>query len=179
MEVKSVPAKRPQRQAARKAAIIIRKQARLTGDPANCWLVSEVIPEKLYISDAVAATDWDVIKRLGITHIVNADHKLTPNKFAKRKIKYLSIDIDDSKDQDIRQHFKKSNDFIAKGKVVLVHCAKGKSRSATLVISYLIASKHANTLKEAIEILSRVRECIAPNPGFMKQLQAEYGKSGR
>lgn len=52
---------------------------------------------------------------------------------------------------------------------VLVHCAMGRSRSATLVLAYLMIYKNM-TVVDAIEQVSRHR-CILPNRGFLKQLR--------
>lgn len=57
---------------------------------------------------------------------------------------------------------------VSTGKV-LVHCAMGRSRSATLVLAYLMIYKNM-TVVDAIEQVSRHR-CIMPNRGFLKQLR--------
>jgi len=54
---------------------------------------------------------------------------------------------------------------------VLVHCAAGVSRSATVVLGYLM-SRHNYTLAAALEHLKAVRPWVAPNLGFMQQLAA-------
>lgn len=53
---------------------------------------------------------------------------------------------------------------------VLVHCVMGRSRSATLVLAYLMM-KHSLSVVDAIEHV-RQRRCILPNHGFLKQLRA-------
>jgi hypothetical protein len=54
---------------------------------------------------------------------------------------------------------------------VLVHCAAGVSRSATVVLGYLMA-RHNLSLTAALEHLKAVRPWVAPNTGFMQQLAA-------
>ena len=56
----------------------------------------------------------------------------------------------------------------------LVHCQAGVSRSATVVISYLMYAKKA-PLRSAFAHLRKIRPVVCPNPGFVKQLQ-EYEK---
>lgn len=51
---------------------------------------------------------------------------------------------------------------------VLVHCARGVSRSATLALAYLMI-KERLTLVEAVEAVRRHRN-ILPNVGFLNQL---------
>uniref|UniRef100_A0A7M4EL02 Dual specificity protein phosphatase n=1 Tax=Crocodylus porosus TaxID=8502 RepID=A0A7M4EL02_CROPO len=52
---------------------------------------------------------------------------------------------------------------------ILVHCAVGMSRSATLVLAYLMI-KHQLSLVKAIETVKEHR-WISPNQGFLKQLR--------
>uniref|UniRef100_A0A672G8B1 Dual specificity protein phosphatase n=1 Tax=Salarias fasciatus TaxID=181472 RepID=A0A672G8B1_SALFA len=59
---------------------------------------------------------------------------------------------------------------------VLVHCAVGVSRSATLVLAYLMIHHHY-TLLEAINKVKEHR-WIFPNRGFLKQLCALEMKLG-
>lgn len=51
---------------------------------------------------------------------------------------------------------------------VLVHCARGISRSAALVLAYLML-REGLTLVEAVEAVRSHRN-ILPNAGFLKQL---------
>lgn len=52
---------------------------------------------------------------------------------------------------------------------MLVHCARGISRSAALVLAYLML-REGLTLVEAVETVRRHRN-ILPNAGFLKQLR--------
>jgi dual specificity phosphatase 12 len=52
---------------------------------------------------------------------------------------------------------------------VFIHCAMGKSRSATLVCAYLIWKYHV-TAAAALEQLCEGRPICDPNPGFKEQL---------
>lgn len=52
---------------------------------------------------------------------------------------------------------------------VLVHCARGVSRSATLVLAYLMIYKRL-TVAEAIKTVWGYRN-ILPNAGFLEQLR--------
>ena len=69
-----------------------------------------------------------------------------------------------------------------KDRMVLVHCQGGVSRSSSIIISYLMNTKRMR-LKEAIEYVSERRPAIAPNSGFMKQLeryeQSLYGNDNQ
>jgi protein-tyrosine phosphatase len=58
-----------------------------------------------------------------------------------------------------------------KNERVFVHCIIGKSRSAAVVIAYLM-QHHKMSLKAAYEHVKQQRSIIQPNDGFMKQLMA-------
>jgi len=62
---------------------------------------------------------------------------------------------------------------------VLVHCTMGMSRSATLVLAYLV--RHTNmSLAQALLHTKERRPVASPNPGFMQQLVAmEIALRGR
>ena len=70
-------------------------------------------------------------------------------------------------------YFKDSFDFIEKcsnsnGKI-LIHCFAGISRSATIVIAYLIYKYKMNTY-DAISYTKKQRSIVHPNTGFLSQL---------
>ncbi len=56
------------------------------------------------------------------------------------------------------------------GGVVLVHCNAGVSRSASVVIGFLM-SQEKMSFDEAFSAVKTARPHIQPNPGFMSQLK--------
>lgn len=60
---------------------------------------------------------------------------------------------------------------ISQSSNVLVHCNAGVSRSATVVIAYLMLVENFNYI-EAYDYVKQARNCINPNLGFVKQLQS-------
>jgi Dual specificity phosphatase, catalytic domain len=55
------------------------------------------------------------------------------------------------------------------GGVCLVHCSAGISRSASIVIAYLVHQRRM-TLLSAMALCKAARQQCSPNPGFMSQL---------
>lgn len=91
-------------------------------------------------------------------------------------VEYHFVDVDDHERSDIKIHFDPCIDFIHKhimlGSSVFVHCAAGVSRSASIVIAYLMRKK-VMTYERAFRHLRASRPIIDPNNGFRKQLR-EY-----
>jgi predicted protein tyrosine phosphatase len=58
--------------------------------------------------------------------------------------------------------------FIEKKCSVLVHCIYGQSRSATVIVAYLLST--GRSIEESIALLSKARPQICINPGFLAQL---------
>lgn len=59
---------------------------------------------------------------------------------------------------------------VDKGCNILVHCNAGVSRSASVVIGYIMLYKNVNYM-ESYKFVKKARNCINPNAGFVKYLQ--------
>jgi protein-tyrosine phosphatase len=76
--------------------------------------------------------------------------------------------------QDLTPHFDEAIDFIYNARdvekgIILVHCVGGMSRSASMVLAYMI--KHHNvSLAEAYRSAKKQRVIVSPNIGFMVSL---------
>lgn len=134
----------------------------------------EVWP-RLYIGDQRSAANRDDLSRHKVTHILNAAHsKLRgqPDFYEGMRIAYLGIEAHDICTFDMSVNFQAAADFIhralGKGGKVLVHCHVGVSRSATLVLAYLMLKQHL-TLVEAVCAVKENRG-VYPNRGFLRQL---------
>lgn len=128
-----------------------------------------VLPSKLYIGDRCSAISEEVLNQYGITHIIVAGRGLKNVVFPTKS--YLFLEIDDSLEQNMKVPFKLANKFIleATGNV-LVHCYSGISRSASIVLSYMI-DKCKMSYENAYDKLYSVSPRIHPNSNFVKQLR--------
>ncbi|KAJ8379255.1 hypothetical protein SKAU_G00000330 [Synaphobranchus kaupii] len=85
---------------------------------------------------------------------------------------YQGVEAHDTPNYDMSVNFYPAAEFIHKalngGGKILVHCAVGVSRSATLVLAYLMIRQNM-TLVEAIKTVKDQRGII-PNRGFLRQL---------
>ncbi|KAI7805543.1 putative inactive dual specificity phosphatase 27-like [Triplophysa rosa] len=139
--------------------------------------VNHVWPN-VYIGNEVAARDKPMLYNMGITHIVNAasgpPHVNTgPRFYRDMSIDYYGVEADDSSEFVMSVFFYSTARFIraalSKNGKVLVHCLMGVSRSATLVLAFLMICEDL-TLMEAIKAVRQHRD-ICPNPGFLNQLR--------
>ncbi|XP_055131640.1 dual specificity protein phosphatase 13B isoform X1 [Symphalangus syndactylus] len=148
--------------------------------------IDEVWPS-LFLGDAYAARDKSKLMQLGITHVVNAAAGKfqvdTGAKFYRgMSLEYYGIEADDNPFFDLSVYFLPVGRHIRaalsvpQGRV-LVHCAMGVSRSATLVLAFLMIYENM-TLVEAVQTVQAHRN-ICPNSGFLRQLQVLDNRLGR
>ncbi len=135
--------------------------------------MSAIIDDFLYLGSGVDANDKHQMKNNQISHILNVCKEWQNVHDLPYEVKIKHLLLEDVEHQVIHDEFDSSFEFIngalTDKKKILVHCAVGKSRSASFVIAYMMKSKNMN-LREAYEhVLSR-RSIIKPNDGFMKQL---------
>lgn len=128
------------------------------------------ITKNIFISDLPSTFNLDKLRENKITHILSivvGFDPVYPNEF-----KYKNIYARDIQDQDLTQFFDEGNEFIddclKNGGRVLVHCSRGISRSATMVLAYLISK--GMTYHKAYNYVKSRREQIEPNKGFQIQL---------
>ena len=72
--------------------------------------------------------------------------------------------------QNIIKYFGECLNFIKGEDKILVHCVAGSSRSATIVIAYIMWSKKM-TYSKAFNFVKNKRSIIYPNTGFIEQLK--------
>ncbi|XP_007938780.2 dual specificity phosphatase 29 [Orycteropus afer afer] len=140
--------------------------------------VNEVWP-KLYIGDEATALDRYQLQKAGFTHVLNAAQgrwnvDTGPHYYHDMAIEYLGVEAEDLPTFDLSVFFYSAAAFIKDAlsddhNKILVHCAMGRSRSATLVLAYLMIHRDM-TLVDAIQQVAKNR-CVLPNRGFLKQLR--------
>ncbi|XP_056148429.1 dual specificity protein phosphatase 13-like [Lampris incognitus] len=158
--------------------LLLIKELELILDSCTLELVpvDEVWPH-LYIGNVAIAQNRGALHKLGITHVLNAAHSkqgsIGDQGYYGNSCVYFGIPAEDSDHFDLSRYFKPAADFIHKalkskdGKV-LVHCIMGMSRSATLVLAFLMLRRNlslANALKHVVQ-----RRAIYPNRNFLSLL---------
>jgi len=83
------------------------------------------------------------------------------------------VPVEDKPSASIEQYFMDATKFIengiAAGVRTLVHCGAGVSRSASIVIAYLVSQCNM-TLAESLAKVQKARPVVNPNQGFLTQL---------
>ncbi|XP_004769417.2 dual specificity phosphatase 29 isoform X1 [Mustela putorius furo] len=125
------------------------------------------------------ALDRYGLQKAGFTHVLNAAQgrwnvDTGPDYYRDMAIEYHGVEADDLPTFDLSVFFYPAAAFINTAlsldhSKILVHCVMGRSRSATLVLAYLMIHKNM-TLVDAIQQVAKNR-CVLPNRGFLKQLR--------
>lgn len=142
-------------------------------DAMNCIIEPTDELGGLYLGNYDAAADISLLKRhrIGAVLTVAAGTGLRyhPEAIANHDM-IPAMDVDY---YDMTKHFDRCFDFIDKNRKstsVLVHCWAGVSRSATIVITYLM-KKYEFSFDEAHSFVKKKRRQIYPNPGFVRQMR--------
>ncbi|XP_078386904.1 dual specificity phosphatase 29-like [Cetorhinus maximus] len=160
-----------------KTPSVIELESILENSRAQLNHIDEVWPN-LYIGDLVIAHDKKQLRKMGITHVLNAAHSkwgsVGDQIFYGKKINYYGIVADDSPEFDLSIYFYTAAEQIHQtlntpDVKLLVHCILGMSRSASLVLAYLMIY-HNRSLLDAVNRLVLYRP-VSPNWGFLQQLR--------
>ena len=133
----------------------------------------QCLVDGLYITNYFGAKKLDNLVKAGITHVVVCAAELDKVFEKKIAIKYLKLELADNTNVNLTPILAKSlpwmRDAIETGGRVLVHCAAGASRSGTIALAYIMATRHL-TFAEALVNVQKIRPLIQPNQDFCRQL---------
>lgn len=131
----------------------------------------DFIDMNIFLGGYRCAMDFNVLQELNIGRVLVCGNDI--KQYFPECIQYFQLPLEDDYDEEILPWFERSHEFIRTSrKNVLVHCHAGVSRSATIVISYLMKTNGLSADK-AKAFVKNKRKCVNPNPGFMLQL-VEY-----
>lgn len=139
-------------------------------------LKHEILPG-LYLGDMHSAFARTALKERGVTHILCAAKGLKPRY--PEDFVYKCVEILDDDEEEILCHFEDSIAFIEEGRKaggILVHCAAGVSRSASLTVAYVMKQMEL-PYDQALDFVMR-RRWISPNQGFVIQLKQYEARLG-
>jgi len=122
----------------------------------------------LYLSSKEEAQNNKFLKNSKIIAIISIGNDINNDL----NLPLYKINEEDYPNTSLDKYFNDTNNFIIKHKKngsILVHCSKGVSRSATIILAFLI-NNNKMSLLEAFNFLKNKRNIIHPNHGFIKQL---------
>tara|TARA_B100000925_G_C22002662_1_gene472081 strand:+ start:2329 stop:2952 length:624 start_codon:yes stop_codon:yes gene_type:complete len=150
----------------------------LSGSLYDLTYQPSYIINNIYLGNAYNARNYYNLIENDIGLIINCTEEI-PNYFEDH-FDYIRVDVKDVNGANIYPYLDETvtsiHDYIEKNplKDVFVHCFMGSSRSATIVVAYLIKYYKYN-LTDAINFIKSRREVINLNSYFYNQLK-DYQK---
>ena len=131
------------------------------------------IIDNIYLGSAFNASHYNTLIDKNIGFIVNMTHEIS--NYYENEILYKKYPLYDNNRESIKQYFEDVYDKILlyqesnENKNILIHCFMGASRSASIVLYYLM-KKHNMSLNDSIIFLKNKREIINPTVLFYNEL---------
>ena len=132
------------------------------------------IIDNILLGNAYNARNFYELDEDNVGLIVNCSRNI-PDYFIEN-FDYHRVSVKDKNGENILPYLDKAADLINnfikenKDKKILVHCFMGSSRSATVVIAYLIKYK-GYSRRDALNFLKQKRDIVNINVDFFKQLK--------
>jgi protein-tyrosine phosphatase len=130
--------------------------------------------KNLYISDSKTVKDIFFLNDRNIKTIINCTSEI-PNFFPS-EFRYVKLNMNDNLSENIETRLSLSFFFIKKAlennEGIVVHCHMGISRSATIIL-YFLMKMYSWTYCEAYNFLKTKRPEIQPNFNYETQLRKQ------
>ncbi|GMH97043.1 hypothetical protein TrST_g5968 [Triparma strigata] len=112
---------------------------------------------------------YDALQRHHFKYIVNC----TTVAYDLDGIQLSFMNIEDDESENIGSHLPRQTTWISgciqAGGSVLVHCEHGVSRSATVIIAYIMKERSMTAI-DALQHVRNLRPCVCPNENFLEAL---------
>ena len=131
--------------------------------------MDEII-DNVYLGNLSAAENVTKLKEVGIKKVLSLLDGFFPKYNESDNIIQKKFIVPDYHQENIIKIFGDCFKFIKGEEKVLVHCYAGSSRSASIVIAYLMWNKKMS-FKEALNFVHNKRANVYPKPGFQDQLE--------
>ena len=134
----------------------------------------DYICDNIYLGDKKAAGDEANLLKNNIKAVVNCAQGCVSEY---NEIKFIELNLLDDENQSIFPKFDIAYAFIKEhsNHNILIHCKEGRSRSASLVVFYLMKEKGWD-YDTAIEYIRERRPIVQPIEHFEYQLRNYYDK---
>lgn len=140
----------------------------------NIWEADEIV-DGIFLGALSSSYNKEELRKREITHVVSVLAGYEPP--FPGEFNYMVINALDNQSSNLIEVFDEVNMFITdaimNNENVLIHCAYGRSRSATITAAYLIKTFGMN-LERVLSVLKSKREIVEPNSNYVKQLGDYY-----
>ena len=130
------------------------------------------INKHLFLGNVLSASNYDILKANDIKIIINVTSEV-PNYYPK-DFSYVNIKIPDNGKAPIKPYLENTYNLIkkeeAKSNNILVHCMVGGSRSASIIIYYLLRENPNLTYQKAVKLLRKNRPIVNPTIFLMNDV---------
>ncbi|KAI6654024.1 hypothetical protein LOD99_2871 [Oopsacas minuta] len=147
------------------------------------WDAAEIYDNKLYYGGGYAADNLKELKAHKVTHIMNVADDVPnyhPNEFTYINLRVRDMGQDEGISRVFDQAFEKLDEIMKQDDArVLVHCAAGRNRSATITIAYVM-HRDGIQLDKALKMVTTKRRVFIMRDNRTQLLQYEkklYGKN--
>ena len=138
-------------------------------------LSSNALGPELYIGAKEAAMAGENLRGLNIGRVLVCCSHLPEYLAPDASVQYHRLPMADSLDQDLKEYLPSALAFIAdgvrEGHATLVHCNAGVSRSGSVAVAWLMATRNLS-LDDALAEAKLKRPIITPNSNFIEQLRS-------
>ena len=146
---------------------------------SNVFLQPTKIIDNIYLGNAYNASNYSVIRDNNIKYIINATKEL-PNFYELYDINYLRVPVSDNSENHISQYIQQTLDFIDNAVSnndgnILIHCYMGSSRSASIILAYLVY-KYNMDVHQAICFIKNKRDIVNINLNFIDDINKFFKK---
>ena len=134
--------------------------------------MTEVVP-RVYIGGVKAARDMKTIRERGITHVLTVHRDAFDDYFPATVKASKHVEATDEAETDLLSRLPECIDFVVRGVAaggILIHCHAGISRSATVLMAYVMATEQLDC-PSAFRRIKSIYRPAKPNAGFVAQLK--------
>ena len=133
------------------------------------------ILDNIYLGDVLAAENETYLKSFNISVVINCAYEHISEY---EDLKAYELKLTDHYPQQLFPIFETAYEIIKhynKNSKIYIHCMSGVSRSASLVIFYIMKEKKWDYDK-SFDYVQKIRTNINPNSDFVNQLKEYYEK---
>ena len=127
------------------------------------------ITDNIYLGN-IDSANINNLKKENISKVLSVTNNRAPHFRKDDKINQKIIKVADTLSTNIIKHFGECLRFIEGDDKILIHCIAGQSRSASIVIAFIMW-KQKLSYEEAFNLVNGKRKVVNPNFGFIAQLK--------